>query len=88
MLQKQVGKNNKELISFLLFFTAPGIKVAVDFIMAWGESDSMMLPCFYIPIVKKWTAIMFKAEVEVLVRVPTKGLDFWVDYLVSPSHSI
>lgn len=88
MLQKQVGNNNKELISFLLFFTTPGIKVAVDFIMAWGESESMMLPCFYIPIVKKWIAIMFKAEVEVSVRVPTKGLDFWVDYLVSTYPSI
>ena len=88
MLQKEVIYNNRELIKFLLFFTTPGIKVVVNLNMAWGEYDSMMYPGFYYPIVQRWTELMFKAEVEVLVRVGTMWFDCWVGYLVRTSPSI
>lgn len=80
--------NNEELRSFLLHRTDPGIKVAVDFLMAWGESDSMMLPCLYVPFVKMWTPIRSKGEVEIVIRTAAFGLDFWVDYLVSTCLSV
>lgn len=77
-----------ELLSFLLHHNDPGIKVSLDFLMAWGESDFEMLPFLYVPLVDKWTAIKSKAEVEVVVRTAAFGLDFWVDYLVSTCLSI
>lgn len=80
-LYRQVRENNMELLSFLLHHNDPGIKVSLDFLMAWGESDFEMLPFLYVPLVDKWTAIKSKAEVEVVVRTAAFGLDFWVDYL-------
>lgn len=77
-----------ELLSFLLHHNDPGVKVALDFLMAWGESDFLMPPFLYIPLVDKWIAMKSKAEVEVVVRTAAFGLDFWVDYLVSTRLSI
>lgn len=88
MLYVQVIKNNRELIAFLLNHTDPGIKVSVDFIMAWGESDLTIISELSVPIVRLWSAIKFKAEVEVVMRTPTYDLDFWVDILVSTCVSI
>lgn len=85
MLREQVKGNNKELMEYLLLHTNHGIKVSVDFNLAWGETESKMLPPLYAPLVQEWNAIQFKAEVEVVVRTAAFGLYFWARYLVSNS---
>lgn len=85
MLHDQVDRNNNELISFLMYHTDPGLKVAVDFIIPWGEPEPTVPPFLYIYFVGHWSLLMCKAEVEVVVQTTAFELDWWVDYLVSTS---